>query len=66
MSKASTLRLDGLTVVVDCAHGAASSAAPRAYRAAGARVIAINAEPNGLNINDSCGSTHLDSLRARC
>ena len=51
-------------MVVDCAHGAASSAAPRAYRAAGARVIAINAEPNGLNINDNCGSTHLDSLRA--
>ncbi|MGF2952702.1 phosphoglucosamine mutase [Mycobacterium sp. THU-M116] len=64
VGKASTLRLDGLTVVVDCAHGAASSAAPTAYRAAGARVIAINAEPNGLNINDGCGSTHLDSLRA--
>jgi phosphoglucosamine mutase len=61
---ANAVRLDGLTVVVDCAHGAASSAAPRAYRAAGARVIAINAEPNGLNINDNCGSTHLDSLRA--
>jgi phosphoglucosamine mutase len=61
---ASTLRLDRLTVVVDCAHGAASSAAPRAYRAAGAQVIEINAEPNGLNINDNCGSTHLDSVRA--
>ena len=64
LSKASTLRLDELTVVVDCAHGAASAVAPRAYRAAGARVIAINADPNGLNINDNCGSTHLDSLRA--
>lgn len=64
VSKASTISLDGLTVVVDCAHGAASLVAPRAYRAAGARVIAINAEPNGLNINDSCGSTHLESLRA--
>lgn len=64
IGKASTQPLDGLTVVVDCAHGAASSAAPRAYHAAGARVIAINAEPNGLNINDRCGSTHLDSLRA--
>lgn len=64
LSKASTVRLDGLTVVVDCAHGAASAVAPRAYRAAGARVIAINAEPNGLNINDNCGSTHLDSLRS--
>jgi phosphoglucosamine mutase len=64
VGKVSTLRLDGLTVVVDCAHGAASSVAPRAYRAAGARVIPINADPNGLNINDGCGSTHLDSLRA--
>ncbi|MGV0627042.1 phosphoglucosamine mutase [Mycolicibacter minnesotensis] len=57
-------RLDGLTVVVDCAHGAASDAGPRAYRAAGATVIAINAEPDGLNINDGCGSTHLEPLRA--
>jgi len=64
VGKVGTLRLDGLTVVVDCAHGAASSVAPRAYRAAGARVIAINADPNGLNINDGCGSTHLDELRA--
>src|SRR5947209_15108829 len=63
VGKVSTLPLDGLTVVVDCAHGAASVAAPRAYRAAGARVIPINADPNGLNINDGCGSTHLDALR---
>ncbi|CAM4130586.1 Phosphoglucosamine mutase [Mycobacterium basiliense] len=64
LSKACTNRLDGLTVVVDCAHGAAWEVGPRAYRAAGAHVIAINADPNGLNINDGCGSTHLDSLRA--
>ncbi|BBZ45738.1 phosphoglucosamine mutase [Mycobacterium parmense] len=64
LSKVNAVRLDGLTVVVDCAHGAASSVAPSAYRAAGAQVIAINAEPNGLNINDGCGSTHLDSLRS--
>ena len=64
VGKASTVRLDALTVVVDCAHGAASAAAPRAYRAAGAQVIEINADPNGLNINDNCGSTHLDSLRS--
>src|SRR5262249_54164267 len=62
--KASTLRLDGLTVVLDCAPGAAASVALRASRAAGARVIPINADPNGLNINDGCGSTNLDSLRA--
>ncbi|RZL72172.1 MAG: phosphoglucosamine mutase [Rhodococcus sp. (in: high G+C Gram-positive bacteria)] len=55
--------LDGLTVVVDCAHGAASGVAPAAYRAAGATVVAINAEPDGLNINDNCGSTHLESLQ---
>jgi phosphoglucosamine mutase len=64
VGKVCTLPLDGLTVVVDCAHGAASAAAPGAYRAAGARVIAINAEPDGLNINDGCGSMHLDSLRS--
>ena len=62
-AKAALAPLDGLTVVVDCAHGAASAAAPRAYRAAGANVIAINAEPTGLNINDGCGSTHMDQLR---
>ncbi|MFC9873677.1 phosphoglucosamine mutase [Nocardia salmonicida] len=56
--------LSGLTVVVDCAHGAAAEVAPQVYREAGATVIAINAEPNGLNINDGCGSTHLDNVRA--
>ncbi|MVU78886.1 phosphoglucosamine mutase [Nocardia sp. ET3-3] len=56
--------LRGLTVVVDCAHGAASEVGPTAYREAGATVIAINAEPDGLNINDGCGSTHLDQVRA--
>jgi phosphoglucosamine mutase len=63
LGKAVTARLDGLTVVVDCAHGAASAAAPRAYQAAGANVTAINAAPNGLNINDCCGSTHIRALR---
>ena len=53
----------GITVVDDCAHGAASLAAPLAYRAAGANVIAINAEPSGLNINEHCGSTHLAMLQ---
>ena len=56
--------LDGLTVVLDCAHGAAHEAGPAALRAAGVEVIAINAEPDGLNINDGCGSTHLEPLRA--
>jgi len=55
--------LGGLSVVVDCAHGAASVVAPQAYRRAGAEVLALHAEPDGLNINDGCGSTHLDGLR---
>ncbi|MEV0559798.1 phosphoglucosamine mutase [Dactylosporangium sp. NPDC050588] len=53
-----------LKVVVDCANGAASSAAPEAYRRAGASVVAINADPDGLNINENCGSNHLEQLRA--
>ncbi|TDD89742.1 phosphoglucosamine mutase [Saccharopolyspora karakumensis] len=57
-------RLDGIKMVVDCANGAASEAAPDAYRRAGAEVVAINAEPDGLNINDGVGSTHLDVLQA--
>jgi phosphoglucosamine mutase len=55
-------RLDGLHVVVDCANGAASTVAPELYRGAGAQVTAIAAEPDGLNINDGVGSTHLDGL----
>jgi phosphoglucosamine mutase len=56
-------RLEGLRVVVDCAHGAASEVAPRALRGAGADVTVIGADPDGLNINDGYGSTHLDRLR---
>lgn len=56
--------LDGLTIVVDCANGAASHIGPQAYAAAGAQVIPIHAEPDGLNINDGCGSTHLGNLQA--
>ncbi|MDD7938555.1 phosphoglucosamine mutase [Actinomycetospora lutea] len=54
--------LTGLHVVVDCAHGAASTAAPGAYAAAGARVTALHAEPDGWNINDGVGSTHIETL----
>src|SRR4051812_9009893 len=56
--------LSGLRVVLDCAHGAAYEAGPCALRAAGADVVAICAEPDGLNINDGCGSTHLEVLQA--
>ncbi|MFE1538167.1 phosphoglucosamine mutase [Corynebacterium bovis] len=55
--------LDGIRVVVDCANGAASQAAPMAYAAAGADVVAIHDRPNALNINDGCGSTHIDVLQ---
>ncbi|MFG3435663.1 phosphoglucosamine mutase [Nonomuraea sp. NPDC047897] len=55
--------LDGLNVVVDCAHGAAHMVAPEALLRAGASVEAIGARPDGLNINAGHGSTHLDKLR---
>ncbi|PWJ24230.1 phosphoglucosamine mutase [Branchiibius hedensis] len=55
--------LDGLHVVLDAAHGAASEVAPEVFRRAGARVTVIGAEPDGLNINDGYGSTHLGHLR---
>jgi phosphoglucosamine mutase len=55
--------LDGLKVVVDAAHGAAFAASPAVFRAAGATVTTIGCEPDGLNINDGCGSTHLAMLQ---
>ena len=57
-----THKLDGLRVVVDCAHGAAARVAPLTYSRAGAEVISIAADPDGLNINDGVGSTHLAGL----
>ncbi|WP_222194214.1 phosphoglucosamine mutase [Modestobacter italicus] len=54
--------LRGLRVVVDCAHGAAARAAPEVYRRAGAQVHVIGGEPDGWNINDGIGSTHLGPL----
>ncbi|MEI7697696.1 MAG: phosphoglucosamine mutase [Actinomycetes bacterium] len=56
--------LKGLKIVVDCANGASSVVAPEAYRRAGAEVIAIFNQPDGWNINEDCGSTHLQHLRA--
>jgi phosphoglucosamine mutase len=55
--------LRGLKVVLDCANGAASVVGPHTLRAAGADVLAINDDPDGLNINEHCGSTHLEGLR---
>ena len=57
------IKLDGLKVVVDCANGAASFVAPETLRQAGAEVIAIANTPDGWNINDGVGSTHLDFLK---
>ncbi|WP_328873271.1 phosphoglucosamine mutase [Streptomyces sp. NBC_00287] len=57
-------RLDGLKIVLDEAHGAASRVSPEAFSRAGAEIITIGASPDGLNINDGCGSTHLDLLKA--
>ena len=56
--------LAGLRIVADCAHGAAYRLAPQVLRRAGAEVITIGAEPDGLNINDGCGSTALGALAA--
>jgi phosphoglucosamine mutase len=56
--------LKGIKVVVDCANGAASDIAPKAFRDAGAEVVVIGNEPDGYNINLGCGSTHLSALQA--
>jgi len=55
--------LTGLKVVVDCAHGATYQVGPRTLRELGAEVVAIGVEPDGLNINQDCGSTHLAALQ---
>ncbi|MEU9501836.1 phosphoglucosamine mutase [Streptomyces sp. NPDC048196] len=56
-------RLDGLKVVIDGAHGAAARVSPEAFARAGAEVVTLGTDPDGLNINDGCGSTHLAQLR---
>jgi phosphoglucosamine mutase len=57
-------RLDGLHVVLDCAHGAAAGVSPETFRDAGAKVTVIGADPDGVNINEGVGSTHLEQLSA--
>jgi len=59
------LALGNLKLVIDCANGAASEIAPRIFSEFGANLTKINAEPNGQNINENCGSLHMDSLRER-
>jgi len=56
-------RLDGLSVVLDCAHGAAFAIAPRVFADTGATVTVLNNTPDGRNINDNCGSTHPEALQ---
>lgn len=56
--------LKGIKLVVDCAHGAAYKVAPAVFEELGAEVFAIGTRPNGLNINEGCGSTHLDALKS--
>ena len=58
------LSLKGLKIVVDCAHGATYQVGPAVFRELGAKVIAVACEPNGMNINDDCGSTHPQALQA--
>lgn len=57
-------QLDGIKVVLDCAHGAAAGVSPQVFTDAGAEVIVIGADPDGMNINDGVGSTHLEPLQA--
>jgi len=56
------LTLDGLTVVVDCAHGAAYQVAPGVFEELGAKVITLSAKPDGTNINDGCGAVHPEAM----
>lgn len=58
-----TTDLNGIKVVVDTANGAASKVAPQAYEAAGAEVVAIHNKPNAFNINEDCGSTHIEKTQ---
>jgi len=59
------MTLDGLTIVLDCAHGAAYRVAPLIFEELGARVITLGIEPDGLNINKGCGSLHPEVLAAK-
>lgn len=64
LAESATTDLSGIKVVVDAANGAASAVAPLAYEAAGAEVVAIFNQPDAYNINDNCGSTHIDKVQA--
>lgn len=63
LTAAGDLALDGMTIVLDCAHGGGSRVAPRVFGRLGARVVSICCSPDGDNINEDCGSTHPQRLR---
>ncbi|QCU91101.1 phosphoglucosamine mutase [Thiomicrorhabdus sediminis] len=58
------IKLDGFNLVLDCSHGATYHIAPHVFKELGAKVITIGAQPDGMNINQGCGATHLDALQA--
>lgn len=60
----SDVKFDGLKIAIDCANGASSVTAEKALKKLGAEVCTINDKPNGININDNCGSTHIEQLQA--
>ncbi|MGB7924291.1 MAG: phosphoglucosamine mutase [Pyrinomonadaceae bacterium] len=62
---AAGLSLEGMSIAVDCANGAAYELAPALFRRLGARVVAINSHPDGRNINRDCGSLHIEGLREK-
>ena len=65
LKRTSEARFDRLRIVMDCANGAASKIAPKVFRDLGAEVIEIASDPNGVNINQACGSTHTEMLQQR-
>ena len=60
----SSTNFSGLKIVLDCAHGATYKVAPSVFKELGAQVIVLSAQPDGLNINENCGSTHMGQLQA--
>ncbi|WP_237036172.1 phosphoglucosamine mutase [Mediannikoviicoccus vaginalis] len=63
LEKCASIKLDGYKVALDCGNGATYKIAPEIFKELGAEVISINTEPNGVNINDKCGSTHPEDLQ---
>jgi phosphoglucosamine mutase len=65
LTRCFSLDLAGLTVAIDCAHGATFRVAPSVFRRLGARVVAMSVQPDGTNINAGCGALHPDALQKR-